>query len=180
MMTRIPPKQGVSSDAKAYDKIQWASAVEMIHAFYVYEYYDYSLYNALNYLSENPNDEFLKTSVTLSTAALYQAMKDHELADYISNYSEDNMASFNDMLFMLNNIRLSDLGSFVNCVYENKVAPIKENEFTIAAGYCNSKTIEDGKISEWQAKYKSGYKDGRFKYLLDVNPKAETKKKKKK
>ncbi len=179
MMKKVVPSKAVANDVVLYERIRWAAAVEMIHAYYNYEYYDYALFNALGYLQQNPSDDFLKTSATLSTTAIYEAMKDHELPDCISNYSEDNIPSFNDFLFMINSIRLSDLATFVNCLYQNKVVSIKENEFTIASGYCCSKTISDGKVTDWQNKYKSQYKDGRFTNLLDLNPKPVSKKKKK-
>jgi hypothetical protein len=178
LMIKNPPKPYSKSDPSTYNTIQWSSAMEMIQAYFDYSYYDYALFNALSYFSKKPNDEYLKTIIALSLSGLYEAMKKHELSDYISNYSEESPVEFNDFLFMINNLRISELSSLTNCFYQTNISTLNENEFSIAAGYFNSKMNDDGKVKIWQDKYKSSYKEGRFTYLLDLNTKTESAKKK--
>jgi hypothetical protein len=161
-----------------YESIRWAAAMEMIQAFYVYQYYDYALFNALEYMQIRGDDDYLKTIVSLCLSGMYEAMKNHELSDYVSNYSTENPKAFNDFLFFINSLKLNDVSEFVNCFYSKNISSIKENEFFIAASYCRSKMNADGKEKNWQDKYKTSFKNGRFYYLLDLNTKSEKKKRK--
>ena len=176
LMKTVPSHPG-TTDTLLFRKIKWAAAMEMIMSFYLYEYYDLSLFNAMLYLQRNPENEFLKAMVMLNWYGLFNAMKNHELSDYISNYSSDNRAQLNNLIYLVNNLRLSEMSEFGNCFYSSN--KIDQNEYAIVVNYC-SDLLKDDKtnIASLQDKYKSSYKNGRFQNLLDLNKKEEKKKKK--
>ena len=148
-------------------------------SYHLYEYYDLSLFNALLYLQRYPDNEYLKAMVMLNWYGLYNAMKNHDLADYVSNYSNENRAELNNLIFLINNLRLSEMAEFGNCFYaSNKIA---QNEYALAVNYCSARLKDDqANCTSIQEQYKSGYKKGRFTALLDLIPKDVGKKKKKK
>jgi len=179
LMKTVPPHAGSKTDTSLYKKIQWAAAMELIMSFHLYEYYDLSLFNALLYLQRNPENEYLKAMVMLNWYGLYNAMKNHNLADYVSNYSNENRAQLNNLIFLINNLRLSEMAEFGNCFYASN--KIDQNEYAIAVNYCSAMLKDDKtNILSLQEQYKSNYKRGRFISLLDLKPKVEDKKKKKK
>jgi predicted Zn-dependent protease len=179
LMKTVPPHAGSNTESYSFKKIQWAAAMELIMSYHLYEYYDLSLYNALLYLQRNPENEYLKAMVMLNWYGLYNAMKNHELADYVSNYSNDNPAQLNNLIYLINNLRLSEMAEFGNCFYASN--KIDQNEYAIAVNYCSAMLKEDKtNIASLKEQYKSGYKQGRFISLLDLNPKEDDKKKKKK
>lgn len=178
LMKTHPPDFNTSTDSLLYKKIQWAAAMEMIMGFYKYGYYDHSLFNALLYYQNFADNEFLKTMIVLNWYHLYDAMKKHELADYVSNYSEENPTELNNLLFTVNSLRLQEISEFIRCFHKSNNASFKENEFAIALGYCMSIINEDGKAASWQQKYKAQFKDGKFTALLDLKDKTDAKKRK--
>ena len=178
LMKTIPPHHGSGIDTSRFSKVKWAAAVEMIMGFHSYEYYDLSLFNALLYLKQYPDNDFLKAMVILNWYGLYNAMKNHELADYVSNYSDENPAELNNLIHLINSLRLPEMAEFGNCFSsKNKV---NETEYSIAADYCTSIINDDKKSSAFQEQYKSTYKNGRFISLLDLNQKPVDPKNKKK
>jgi predicted Zn-dependent protease len=179
LMKKVPPHAGSNTDTSVFKKIQWAAAMELIMSFHLYEYYDLSLFNALLYLQRYPDNEYLKAMVMLNWYGLYNAMKNHDLADYVSNYSDENLTQLNNLIYLINNLRLSEMAEFGNCFYASN--KIDQNEYAIAVNYCSAMLKEDkSNIASLQEQYKSSYKQGRFISLLDLNPKEENKKKKKK
>ncbi len=178
LMISNTPNAVKQNDSTHFRNVKWASAMETIMAYYDYTYYDYSLFNALLYLHHAKENEFLKFMVALNWYSLYEATKNHELSDYVSNYSVANPAEHNNLLFVLNNLRFSELTEFMNCYYRQNASSFKQDEFNIAISYCMSKLKGDGKESTWQDKYKAAYEDGRFSALME--PKVKPGKKKKK
>lgn len=178
LMKTVPAHDGIGSDSIQFGKIRWAAAMEMIMAFHSYEYYDLSLFNAIQYLQQYPGNDFLKAMVELNWYGLYNSMKNHELADYISNYSDENPAALNNLLFLINNLRLPEMAEFGNCfASKNKV---EQQEYAIVANYCTAILNDDKSSTSFQEEYKSRYKKGRFSELLQVDPKPDPKDKKKK
>jgi len=152
--------------------------MEMIMSEFDYQYYDLSLLNALLYLNQAKDNEFLKYMVALNGYKLYEATRNHELSDYVSNYSDGNPARLNDLLYLVNTLRLSELKSLLECYNRLNSPSFTEEEFSIAANYCFLKMEEDKNAEQCQTKYKSKYTNGRFITLL--NPDEQTGKKKKK
>ena len=177
LMKAKPPHPGKPCDEKLYAKVKWAGGMEMINAFFQYDYYDYSLFNALLYLDMAKDNEFLKFMVSLNGYKLVEAIRNHELSDYVSNYSDENEPQLNNLLFLLNTIRLSEFTGLVNCYNELNAPDFHQEEFTLAANYCISKLKDDGKSDSWLTKYKSKYANGRFADLLGLNEKTKKKKK---
>ncbi len=178
LMASHLPGVARETDAALFKKIKWASTMETIMADFDYQYYDMSLLNSLLYLDYAKDNEFLKIMIALNVYKIYEATKNHELSDYISNYSDGNPARLNDLLYLLNSLRLSELKSLLECFYKLNVASFTNDEFTLAANYCFSKMEEDNKAEQWQNKYKSKYTNGRFISLLELDEKPGKKKKK--
>ncbi len=178
LMKSKAPATGSPLDSAAFKKVQWACAMEMIVSFYYYEYYDQSLFNALLYLQNNPDNEFLKSMVLLSWTKLYECMKNHELSDYISNSAEDNPNQLNKLIDLLNTLRLTEMSEFGNCFYQANKDAFKQPEYTLAVNYSYSKMMEDAGMNSWKEKYSAQYKTGRFVDLFELE--ADKKKKKKK
>ena len=178
LMKSIPPHFDYKSNNREFEKLKWYCAMEMIAGYYKYEQYDQSLYNSLLFLQHYPNNEYLHNMIVLNYYNLYSAMKDHELADLLSNYSEENYKTFNDYLFTINNLRLSELKELIQCFYTSHKASITEDEYGISANYCYANITEDASVEKWRQKYVDKYKMGRFNKLPGLIPDPKKKKKK--
>ena len=176
LMKSNPAAKKKSAPGRPYDVIRRATAMESIMALYNYEFYDYSLFNALVYFQQDMNNEFLSAMITLNWYKLYEAMQAHELSDFLSNYSLENPGMMDDFLYLVNHVRLSDIREFNKCFVQAH-PQIRQREFQMARDYCTSKMNSEPSAVTILKSYAAAFRPGRFSTLMKEEPASKKKKK---
>lgn len=154
------------ADNILFDNIRLKARYEVVQSWYDYEYYDYALYNTLQMLEQNYSNNYLNAMVVLCLYQLKVFMQAHDYAEVVSNISDKNPKNFNDLLYTLNSIGLTDIDQFSRCFSLNLNVDTND-EFLLAALYASARIRNDEPMTKkFRLKYEKLYKDGRFSRLI--------------
>ncbi|MBK8192650.1 MAG: hypothetical protein IPK76_05450 [Lewinellaceae bacterium] len=92
-----------------YAPIRYLSILESVDAWFSVERRDKALFYAVQYQQVYPDCSYFKEMEALALNGLYTHLKDHSLADVLSQSASDNPGKYNRFLDFLNNLRLKDL-----------------------------------------------------------------------
>jgi Zn-dependent protease with chaperone function len=161
-----PPKRAPLE--AGYAEIRFLSTLENVHAWYEIERYDRTVYWALLGQSAYPESAFFKNMLCLSLSGLFRHSKQHSLSEVLdqpSPYYED---KFNELLVLLNRLRLKDLSALQACFAPPQAEA--ENEYGLFAAYCYAQDTENREqINTLGRIYLKQYPKGRFAARLKLN-----------
>ena len=144
-----------------YASIRFLSALENVNAWYEQKYLGRTIYTALLYQADYPECRYFRDIVALSLHGMYQHSKDHRLNDVLSLPSPYFPEKYNQLLILLNNLRLKDLAGLQDCYFQQPNVP--EGEYGLFGAYCWAQDKEDrNQIIAFRKEYLSKYPKGRF------------------
>jgi len=154
-----PPKRPLKSNN--YSEIRFVSALENANTRFLREQYDKAIYTVLLYQKLYPETPFLKDILSLSLNGLFVYSKNHNLSAVLSQTSPYYEDRYNELLNLLNNLRLSEMTALQSCIVPTEKEP--EGEYGLYAAYRLASAKEDKIQAEaYRKKYLAQYAKGRF------------------
>ncbi|MBK8192981.1 MAG: hypothetical protein IPK76_07170 [Lewinellaceae bacterium] len=147
-----------------YAPIRYLSILESVDAWFSVERCDKALFYAVQYQQVYPDCSYFKEMEALALNGLYTHLKDHSLADVLSQSASDNPGKYNRFLDFLNNLRLKDLLALQSCSLDAALSSTTEKtEHGLMAAYLVAMAQDDrSAMLAAKKEYLSKYRKGRF------------------
>jgi len=151
----------------AYNRIRHISRLEVIQSWFDYDCYDHALFEALQLLPQQPQNTYLRSVVVLSLYALRQHLQNHTYYEVVANISQQNPASFNELLRVLHDLHFDDFKGLSSCFVQTTglEASTPSNEYDLAACYA-TRALAAETTSVLKTQYQKQYAGGKFEKLL--------------
>ena len=172
------PAPKFQEDEARFSQIRAVSRREVLQSLFDLEYYDYSLFNSLVFLKDDPESSYFKAMVGLSLYKLKENLEDHTYSDVVSKISNNQPENFSQFLGVLHNLKVTDFKGFAGCFNEAFQIKPETNEYNLAARY-TFLALKDTVLEaeELKQQYFKTYKGGRFEKKLFAENTAPKKKK---
>jgi predicted Zn-dependent protease len=170
-----PPTSALTPE---FARIVAISRLEAVQSWFDYDCYDHALYEALQLLREQPQNNYLRSVVTLSLYELREHLVKHVFTEVVSNPSPRHPETFTQLLTALYAWKADDYKGLLACFAQNSgptpAAPA--DEYALAAGYAAAALAGEPNAATLQQQYLARYREGKFTKLLFPAPKASGKK----
>ena len=164
--------EGPQPIAPGFARLRSISRLEVVQSWFDTDCYDHALFDALQLLSTDPQNEYLRSVVQLSLYELQRHQVDHRLTEVVSNSSDHNPTNFNQLLTVLQGLRITEYQGLSACFAQLSPATA-DDEFALAARYATAMLAADhAQAATVRQQYLARFRAGRFTALLSPLPAA--------
>lgn len=158
-----PNKKHFVQSPSDFQLIKDYSKFELVRNVYFYGNYGKTMFLAMELLKEYPNNAYLHGVIGKCWLEIYRAQERHILGKYVGLAGASDVYSYNELLIILSNLRLSELGKVAyNFLIEYKA--VAANNEDLLYSIMQFSKIE-GSIEDYvsmQNLYKRKYPDGKY------------------